>query len=133
MKKNYSTFAIDHSTFEKEHVSETQISDWSKQMAAFEWRDRKGEMHQVQDMDTKHLFFTLRMIWNHSAPITMVIHPYTRYDFEPYYTAGYMGAAVRVMFSELILRRDLTPYFKKCLKHMYSCCSDLHIKEIVIE
>lgn len=84
----------------------------------FKWRDRKGGFHDVAEMKTSHLFFTVRMVWNHSAPESLRITPFKQYDFGSFYTDEYIVEAVRVIASELSGRNDLTDYFKSCLKFM---------------
>jgi hypothetical protein len=39
--------------------------EWGK---PFEWRDRDGHRHDPRKMETRHLFYTLRMVWNQLAP-----------------------------------------------------------------
>jgi hypothetical protein len=34
---------------------------------AFMWKDDDDVFHDPERMETRHIFFTLRMIWNHSA------------------------------------------------------------------
>ena len=84
----------------------------------FEWRDQKGVFHKVTEMETRHLFFTLRMVWNHSAPDDLKIEPFKRYRFGDFYTPEYIVAAVRSISLELGTREDLTPYFRKNLTFM---------------
>ena len=88
---------------------------------SFKWRDRQGEFHYPKDMTTKHVFFTLRMIWNHTVPEEMQIEPFQRYNFSSFYTSEYMATAVKNLISELTLRDDLAPYFLRCLRHMERC------------
>jgi len=84
----------------------------------FLWRDRNGQVHTVATMATRHLFFTLRMIWNHSAPPGLRIAPYQHYRFSAFYSAAYMKAAVKAIALELSGRADLQPYFSQCLAFM---------------
>lgn len=86
----------------------------------FLWWDRHGKLHAPADMSTKHVFFTLRMIWNHSAPKNMQIRPFKPYDFRPFYTKAYMIAAVYALVTELDKRDDMQPYFVQCLKIIWS-------------
>ena len=88
----------------------------------FLWKTQDGDRHLISDMSTKHLFFTIRMVWNHSRPLEDRIEPYRRYYFSRYYTEKYIQDAVRFMLFELSSRNDMTPYFMKCLIHMKSCC-----------
>lgn len=83
---------------------------------AFQWRDRQGNFHNPSDMETKHLFFTLRMIWNHCAPEEMKIYPFQKYAFSGFYSIDYMKEAVKILSLELSKREDMTPYFKRCIE-----------------
>jgi len=76
----------------------------------FQWRDRRGEFHDVSQMASRHLFYTLKMIWNHSAPEEFKIEPYKRYYFSPFYTQEYIEQAVRAMISELTRRKNIELY-----------------------
>jgi hypothetical protein len=86
-----------------------------QQIEGFMWRDRQGTFHKPENMTTQHVFFTLRMIWNHSAPLGMRIKPYKQYNFGSFYTKDYMITAVYALAEELSTRTDLQPYFIKCL------------------
>ena len=84
----------------------------------FMWKDSKEIFYRPEDMKTKHIFFTLRMIWNHAVPKDMQILPYKKYSFGSFYTKEYIKRAIKDLLSELSKRDDLTPYFKKCLTLM---------------
>lgn len=84
----------------------------------FIWRDKDGFGHLISNMETRHLFYVLRMVWNHSAPENLKIEPYQRYNFGSHYTASYMKDAVLNISNELQTRKDLTPYFGDCLTFM---------------
>ncbi len=67
-----------------------------------------GEL-SVDEMETKHLFYTFLMIWNHSAPKKLRIWEKRKYDFGPHYTPEYMFEAFKNMLFELTKRKDLGP------------------------
>ncbi|RLC88494.1 MAG: hypothetical protein DRJ03_02485 [Chloroflexi bacterium] len=90
-----------------------------KEVTNFRWRTRKGVFVQPANMETRHLFFTLRMIWNHSAPEEMHLHPFQKYEFTEYYTVAYMRKAVRACVIELKRRTDLTHYYESQLATIY--------------
>jgi len=98
----------------------------------FQWLDREGVYHYPKDMETKHIFFTLRMIWNHSAPEYMRIEPYKRYSFGSFYTPTYIKTTVVNLCEELSKRTDLQPYFVKCLNIIKSHLNNF-LKEKLIE
>lgn len=79
--------------------------------ATWTWRERSGAHVRPTDMDSKHLFYTLRMIWNHSMPSCMEVgRNVRRYVFGPFYTAEYMRAAVMHIGAELFSRDDVAPW-----------------------
>ncbi len=91
----------------------------SQLQTEFKWRDRKGKTHLVSNMETRHLFYTLRMIWNHSAPINLRLEPYQKYFFSPSkYSATYIRKAAKHIFLELSRRTDLQFLWVKELKFM---------------
>lgn len=58
-------------------------------------------------METRHLFFTVRMIWNHRMPPVARSMSYKRYTFGPEYTPAYLAQAIRKMIPELLSREDM--------------------------
>lgn len=96
-------------------------SEYKKIVQRFKWRDKNGNCHNLEDMETRHLFFTLRMIWNHTVKECFRIEPYKAYQFSSFYAGKYMGDAVKAISGELAKRNDLTEYFKICLRHMVNC------------
>ena len=93
------------------------IVDYNK-LSVFQWRDRTGTFHDPRRMETRHLFFTIRMIWNHSAPVYMQIKPYKKYSFGPFYTREYMKDAVKFLAEELRTREDISVYYASCIENM---------------
>lgn len=84
-------------------VPTKQLQTFAEQHPAtdFKWRDRHHKFHAVKDMATRHLFYTLRMIWNHTMPETAQFHPFQRYSFGRFYTDAYMQDAIRAIVAEL--------------------------------
>jgi hypothetical protein len=73
----------------------------------FEWRDRHGVMHPVENMRTGHLFYVVAMIWNHAVPEEYQF-PHRRYTFPDFYSKKYISDAVGAILHELKDRKDLT-------------------------
>lgn len=73
----------------------------------FQWRTNGGTFISPAEMDTPHLYFTLRMIWNHVAPEELRLYPYRQYKFGPYYTTEYTREAVAHLGAELLTRKDI--------------------------
>lgn len=74
----------------------------------FRWRSAGGDFHLIHQMETRHLFFTVKMIWNHSMPLEARSQAYRSYHFGPFYTNDYMLRALAAMCPELLNRPDLT-------------------------
>jgi hypothetical protein len=87
-------------------------------LGEFKWRDKFGNALSLKDMTTQHLFFSLRMLWNHNTPEEWRIYPYTVYNLSNM-ERSYVNEAVIALLAELEKREDLTPYFKKCMRIMY--------------
>lgn len=81
------------------------LPEISKQVISdFSWRDRTGVFHKVEDMDSRHLYYTVMMIWNHSVPEIIKFRPFREHVFSSFYTGRYMLDAVVIMLKELSLR-----------------------------
>ena len=85
---------------------------------AFTWRSGDGKRWVPSKMRTTNLFYTLRMIWNHSMPEAARLQPYQRYSFSSAYTPEYMKKAVVHLFNELMTRDDLPGHLVMELHHM---------------
>ena len=73
----------------------------------FQWKDREDNFHLIDEMATRHLFFTLRMIWNHSMPEDARSVGYHKYRFGSFYTDEYMKDAIKAICRELGQRTDM--------------------------
>jgi hypothetical protein len=95
------------------HITTAQAYD----VETFAWRDRTGQWHLVKRMETRHLFYTLRMIWNHTMPASARL-PGNLYSFGPTYTRKYMIDAISAIVPELAQRKDMTPDWTAQLERM---------------
>lgn len=84
----------------------------------FQWRDSQGGFHLPSEMETRHLFYTLRMIWNHTMPDQAQIKPFRRYEFGEHYTEYYLKDAVLNLAHELKTRNDMTAEWRAQLSFM---------------
>lgn len=84
----------------------------------FQWRDRTGAFYFAKDMKTRHLFYVLRMIWNHTMPDDAKLKPYQKYKFSKFYTEEYLLTAIQALYKELKTRPDLTHQWKSELVRM---------------
>lgn len=99
---------------------------WERAPArSFRWRDKDGIMHPVEEMSTRHLFYTVRMIWNHSVPEEFRLRPYRPYKFSTFYTPRYMSDGVGAMLDELSRRENIPAEFLSALKYMCSTAAQL--------
>lgn len=93
----------------------------------FSWRDRSYNYHPPKNMETRHLFHTVRMIWNHTMPLKL--EPYNRYKFGPFYTKEYMAKAVRIMVPELATRNDIDERWRDDLNRMINFLATYQIQD----
>lgn len=83
------------------------------------WRtSREGDVTPAS-MRTTHLFYTLRMIWNHSMPTSMKVGRNVQmYRFGARHDARYMRSAIIHIGAELFGRDDLSAWMKRELDEM---------------
>jgi hypothetical protein len=83
------------------------------------WRDREGQRHTPASLETHHLFYTLRMIWNHVVPSHMRVGKVRLYIFSAkHYSPRYFAEAVAALGAELMTRQDVTPEWEVELAQM---------------
>jgi hypothetical protein len=72
----------------------------------FVWKTQDGQQMSVNEMRTTHLFYVVRMIWNHTMPKAYRL-PGGNYNGPQHWSAQYRHAAVYAMLAELKTRTDL--------------------------
>lgn len=83
------------------------------------WITSNGEKTALTDMDTKHLFYTLRLLYNSFMPRDLSIGTYKQSYFTPsLYTSEYLLQLVPKMYGELISRTDLSYFYQQQLANM---------------
>jgi len=82
---------------------------------SFMWKSIKGPI-APRDMETSHLFFVVRMLWNNCAPAHLKLEPYKRWKI--HYSAEYQKEAVQQMLMELSKRPDVEERFLQQLQFM---------------
>ncbi|KVZ62224.1 hypothetical protein [Burkholderia ubonensis] len=98
----------------------TQIERRTQVDTTFRWRDRHGDKHDPAKMETRHVFNTLKMIWNNTVPAYYHVGRNVRlYSFGPSYTKEYMIKAVYQLGHELT-KRTLTSEQMSLLSKMHS-------------
>lgn len=96
--------------------------------AKFRWLARSGDLYRVQDMETSHLFNTVKMVWNHSVPEEHKIdRNHKRYTFGNAYSYTYIRLAMYCMLREL-QTRQLTVWQREVLEFMASKYRDVEAK-----
>ena len=83
----------------------------------FRWRSHDGAHHDPKNMATRHLFYTIRMIWNNTMPAAARL-PGNLYTFGPTYHRDYLLQAVKALSQELATRTDMAPAWVEQLQHM---------------
>lgn len=97
--------------------------------AKFLWRDNQGQKWPPELMETRHLFNSLRMIWNHRMPEAARLHPYREYATLNR-SDDYLKDAVLALAKELSTRKDLTKKWKADLRHMINWLSTHQLENL---
>ena len=89
----------------------------------FTWRMSGGKTIKPSEMETRHLFMTLVLIWNNVMPDETHIHKsghWTHHNrpFGPMYGARYLAAAIPALAAELWTRNDVKPEWEVTLDVM---------------
>ena len=82
------------------------------------WRERNGNFILPQNMSTKHVFYVMKMIWNHACPKYMRIWDDHRYRFSDWYTKDYMLRAFHIMWDEAEHREDMGKRMKWAMEQI---------------
>jgi hypothetical protein len=77
------------------------------------------------EMETRHLVFTLRMIYNHLVPAHMRVPGGKRWGDIDKMPVRYLQDSVRHMTAEVTKRPDLTPEHRQILGSIKQGCEDL--------
>src|SRR5215510_4649181 len=90
----------------------------------FIWRDQAGNEWKLKDMRTSHLFFCIRMIYNHTVPPQMRLIG-GRYEDVEKWDNDYKVVAVTMLTKELVKRKPLPEWMLQQIHVM-----DNNIKKI---
>lgn len=90
----------------------------------FRWKDRNHNFHVPATMETRHVFMTLVMIWNHTMPADAVISQsghwkHHKYNLGNFYDPNYLSIAIGNLARELFKRDDLEPAWLATLQRMH--------------
>lgn len=81
------------------------------------WVTQEGDDIRIPDMNTHHMFFAIRMIFNHSVPAEHATGPHKRYRLHDHAPALRRFILV-AMLQELVKRTDLAAWMRDELGHM---------------
>lgn len=97
-------------------TTHTSIARRNELAEPYKWKCNDGRRLTVQEMETKHLFNTIKMIWNHCCPANLQLTPFKQWNLniEP----NYAKHGVQLMLEELATRKDIKPYMLDSLKKM---------------
>lgn len=85
----------------------------------FVWYTHTNEAMDVEDMATPHVFYALRMVWNHSVPQVLKVGDGPNYPDVRRWCETYRRAAIDTLANELSQREDeLSPELRMELFEM---------------
>ncbi len=83
-------------------------------LTKFMWEDGQGEFHAPAQMSTRHLFYTVKMLWNHIVPAELRLIPFKQYKLRPpRFNNEYCKTAVSELYKELMSRDDYWQYLNQ--------------------
>lgn len=85
----------------------------------FVWKSHNGKTYLVQQMATPHLFYALRMIWNHSIPEYFRIPAVPYYPDVPHWSKKYKKQAMDTIQDELESRDFANELDEEQLREYY--------------
>lgn len=97
---------------------------WLLRKIPFRWVTHSGDVVDLRNMATPHVYYALRMVWNHSVPEEFCtpesIHPVKKYKDVPHWSRTYRKIAVDALSKELAKRdpAGLTPAMRDGLRWM---------------
>ena len=74
----------------------------------YRWRTHQGEHVLPSEMETGHLVYSLRMVFNHTVPEEFRVPGGKRWADIDHWPADYLRASVKHLMEEAIKRKDLT-------------------------
>lgn len=95
----------------------------------WKWRSSCGTFRTPQNMDTSHLFNTLKMIWNNFMPAECGVGVVRYYNFGLFYTDEYMQEAIKMIGRELFKRENLTDGQRAILEKMASYKQNMKLED----
>lgn len=95
----------------------------------FKWRCLDGRILEVQHMVTTHLFYCVRMIFNHSIPPSFQIPGCRRYDFSMISMERRLISLTHLLL-ELQSRSDLPQWMWREMEYMREAASRMDNKQL---
>jgi hypothetical protein len=82
--------------------------------SSFVWVDAGLNEHEIEKMQTSHLYYTLRIIWNYLCPENLVVDKKDDYELSEHsiYNKTLLRSGILRMKDELLKRSDLTEELK---------------------
>jgi len=93
----------------------------------FRWVCMDTRVMHPCEMQTSHLFNSIKMIWNHKTPAAWRIQPYTEYKGVRKWGNKETKYAIKNLMCELMNRSDLTPGMIDAIKKMHSHFNELKL------
>lgn len=97
------------------------------------WVTQEGEAIAFEDMATTHLFYSIRMVFNHSAPAILQIPGCRRYKLD--WTPNQRQLAIKLLVAELKKRdpSDLAPWQWTQLRYMADAVKEFQTLKLMNE
>lgn len=94
------------------------------------WQTQEGEVMLLEHMRTSHLFYSVRMLFNHTVPPEYQIAGCKRYDMSRI-PKDVRKTGVRYLLEELATRETLPEWQQEQMRHMFEASRKLDQKGII--
>jgi len=86
----------------------------------FRWTTNDGLKLRPIIMETRHLYFSIAMIWHHTMPPAAKLFNHKKYSFGPQFTEEYLELSIKILLFELATRDDLEDRWRINIQKMMS-------------
>lgn len=96
------------------------------------WVTQDGEVMKFSSMKTSHLFFSIRMIYNHSVPWGYQVSHSKQYDMQNF-SPKQRRESLTYLITELSKRKDLEEWMKKQIQIMRDNIAKLNTQQLKMQ
>lgn len=101
-------------------------------MKDMRWVTQEGEVMKFSEMRTSHLFFSIRMIYNHSVPYGYQVSHSKQYDMSQF-PPDRRREALTYLITELSKRKDLDEWMVRQIQTMRDNIAKINTRQLNLQ